>query len=130
MNTTIKSNNRTLFLSAHKMTRLTIQKGYVYREVFGQWLIYLKNGITNTLGYTNINQSVCYVPILKHDVLNQCNEYKYSLSLPLTLTRSKANTGYSESYYLGKMLLSLLVSIPFLIFVIILVQSCIIYNLA
>lgn len=92
--------NSKLFTDAHKMTKLTIQPNEVYRYKFGQWLIFLKTGITNTLGFTNINQSVCYVPILQHD---KVDKFSYSLSLPLTLTRSKG--GYSESYYLGKMLL-------------------------
>lgn len=109
--------NSKLFTDAHKMTKLTIQPNETYRYKFGQWLIFLKNGITNTLGFTNINQSVCYVPILPHDKVDKVfitpftinkpvsNKYTYKLSLPLTLTRSK-QSGYSESYYLGKMLLS------------------------
>ena len=60
-------NNSTLFKQAHKMTKLTIQPNETYRYKFGQWLIFLKTGITNTLGFTNINQSICYVPVLKHD---------------------------------------------------------------
>ena len=91
--------NSKLFTDAHKMTKLTIQPNETYRYKFGQWLIFLKTGITNTLGFTNINQSVCYVPILKHD---KVDKFSYKLSLPLTLTRNKG--GYSESYYLGKML--------------------------
>ena len=94
--------NSTLFKQAHKMTKLTIQPNETYRYKFGQWLIFLKTGITNILRLTNINQSVCYVPILKHD---RVDKFSYKLSLPLTLTRYKQN-GYSESYYLGKMLLS------------------------
>ena len=90
-------NNSTLFKQAHRMTKLTIQPNETYRYKFGQWLIFLKTGITNTLGFTNINQSVCYVPILKHD-----REYQYKMTLPLTFTRYKS--GYSESYHLGKML--------------------------
>ena len=60
-------NNSTLFTNAHKMTKLTIKPDETYRYKFGQWLIFLKTGITNHLGITNINQSVCYVPILDHD---------------------------------------------------------------
>ena len=93
-------NNSQLFKQAHKMTKLTIQPNETYRYKFGQWLIFLKNGVTNTLGFTNINQSVCYVPILQHD---RIDKFSYKLALPLTLTRYKQN-GYSESYYLGKML--------------------------
>ena len=66
-------NNSMLFKQAHKMTKLTIKPDETYRYKFGQWLIFLKTGISNKLGITNINQSVCYVPILKHD-----KEYLYS----------------------------------------------------
>ena len=97
-------NNSILFKQAHKMTKLTIKPDETYRYKFGQWLIFLKTAITNKLGFTNINQSVCYVPILKHD---KSDKFSYSLSLPLTLTRRKGS--YSESYYLGKMTLLLTV---------------------
>lgn len=60
-------NNSKLFIDAHKMTKLTIQPNETYRHKFGQWLIFLKTGVTNVLKVTNINQSVCYVPILEHD---------------------------------------------------------------
>lgn len=70
--------NSKLFTDAHKMTKmevsmsqrnvaLTIQPNETYRYKFGQWLVFLKTGITNVLRLTNINQSVCYVPILNHD---------------------------------------------------------------
>lgn len=102
-----------LFTDAHKMTKmeismsqrnvaLTIQPNETYRYKFGQWLIFLKNGTTNTLGFTNINQSVCYVPVLKHD-----KEYYYSVEKPFTIKRSN-KSGYSESYYINKYLFSLL----------------------
>ena len=60
-------NNSTLFKQAHKMTKLTIKPNETYRYKFGQWLIFLKTGISNKLGITNINQSVCYVPVLNYD---------------------------------------------------------------
>lgn len=65
-------NNSTLFTEAHKMTKLTIKPTDKYRYKFGQWLIFLKTGISNQLGITNINQSVCYIPILSHDGIS-CN---------------------------------------------------------
>ena len=65
-------NNSMLFKNAHKMTKLTIKPNETYRYKFGQWLIFLKTGITNHLGITNINQSVCYVPVLSHDGIS-CN---------------------------------------------------------
>lgn len=66
--------NSQLFKQAHKMTKLTKLPNEAYRYKFGQWLIFLKTAMTNQLGITNINQSVCYVPILEHDVVNN-NEY-------------------------------------------------------
>lgn len=63
--------NSKLFIDAHKMTKLTIQPNDVYRYKFGQWLIFLKTGVTNVLRLTNINQSVCYVPILEHDIADK-----------------------------------------------------------
>ena len=63
-------NNSTLFTEAHKMTKLTIKPNETYRYKFGQWLIFLKTGMTNHLGITSINQSVCYVPVLSHDGLS------------------------------------------------------------
>lgn len=105
--------NSQLFKQAHKMTKLTIKPDETYRYKFGQWLVFLKTGITNVLGYTNINQSVCYIPVLSHD---KSDKFTYSLSLPFTLTRRKSC--YSESYYLGKMalLLTVLSLLAYLVF--------------
>ena len=66
--------NSKLFTDAHKMTKLTIKPDETYRYKFGQWLIFLKTGITNVLRLTNINQSVCYVPMLKHNKEYYCND--------------------------------------------------------
>lgn len=109
-------NNSTLFTEAHKMTKLTIKPDETYRYKFGQWLIFLKTGITNQLGFTDINQSVCYVPILAHDKTAKAYKFTYSLSLPFTLTRRKGC--YSESYYLGKitLLLIALLLLAYLVF--------------
>lgn len=63
----MKNTNSTLFIEAHKMTKLTIKPDETYRYKFGQWLIFLKTAMTNQLGITNVNQSVCYVPVLSHD---------------------------------------------------------------
>lgn len=64
-----------------------------------QSLLFLKTAITNKFGITNINQSVCYAPILAHD------RTSYSLSLPLTLNKTiQGEYGvYSEHYYIAKM---------------------------
>ena len=70
--------NSKLFTEAHKMTKLTIKPTETYRYKFGQWLIFLKTGITNKLGITHINQSVCYVPILKHDKAAKADKFTYS----------------------------------------------------
>ena len=96
-------NNSTLFTEAHKMTKLTIKPTDTYRYKFGQWLIFLKTGISNAIKPSDkkVNQSVCYVPILNHD---KDDKFSYTMSLPLTLTRYKQG-GYNESYYLGKMVL-------------------------
>lgn len=95
--------NSKLFTDAHKMTKLTIQPSETYRYKFGQWLIFLKTGVTNVLRLTNINQSVCYVPILPHD---KADKISYKLSLPLTLTktakRSNGNTKYMQYWHLDK----------------------------
>lgn len=95
--------NSSLFKQAHKMTKLTIQPNETYRYKFGQWLIFLKTGITNTLGFTSINQSVCYVPILEHD---KTGKISYNMSLPLTLTkttkRSNGNTKYVQYWHLDR----------------------------
>lgn len=111
--------NSQLFKQAHKMTKLTIQPNDTYRYKFGQWLIFLKTGVTNMIKPSNkkVNLSVCYVPVLRHD---KADKFSYTMSLPFTLTRYKQN-GYSESYYIGKMLspfilvLSLLINL-YLIF--------------
>ena len=73
-----KASNSTLFKQAHKMTKLTIQPNETYRYKFGQWLIFLKTGVTNILRLTNINQSVCYVPILEHDGISYNTPIKTS----------------------------------------------------
>lgn len=94
-------NNSTLFKQAHKLTKLTIQPNETYRYKFGQWLIYLKTGITNVLGITKINKSVCYVPILPHD-----NKSIYYTSLPLTFNKRTGN--YTQSWCLDKILFNAL----------------------
>ena len=71
--------NSQLFKQAHKMTKLTIQPNETYRYKFGQWLIFLKTGITNMIKPIDkkVNQSVCYVPILNHD---KDDKFSYSES--------------------------------------------------
>lgn len=69
-------NNSILFKQAHKMTKLTIKPTETYRYKFGQWLIFLKTAMTNQLGITSINQSVCYVPVLSHDGISYNNPIK------------------------------------------------------
>ena len=92
--------NSTLFTEAHKMTKLTIKPTEKYRYKFGQWLVFLKTGITNQLGITNINQTAAYIPILEHD------RASYSLSLPLTLNKTVYSEYgvYSNHFYIAKMI--------------------------
>ena len=78
--------NSKLFKQAHRMTKLTIQPNETYRYKFGQWLIFLKTGITYATCVTNmikpqdkkVNQSVCYVPILEHDGIGYNSPIKTS----------------------------------------------------
>lgn len=88
-------NNSTLFKQAHKLTRLTIQPSETYRYKFGQWLIYLKTGITNVLGITNINQSVCYVPMLEHDRISFEYGYNKDINTMLDLFKFICTSKYS-----------------------------------
>ena len=74
----MKNINSTLFTEAHKMTKLTIKPTETYRYKFGQWLVFLKTAATNHLGITNINQTVCYVPVLSHDGIGYNNPIKTS----------------------------------------------------
>ena len=96
----MKNINSTLFKKAHKMTKLTIKPTETYRYKFGQWLVFLKTAATNKLGITNINQSVAYIPILKHD------RTSYSLTLPLTLNKTVYSEYgvYSDHFYIAKMI--------------------------
>lgn len=93
-------NNSNLFKQAHRMTKLTKLHNEAYRYKFGQWLIFLKTAMTNQLGITNINQSVCYVPVLEHD------KASYSLSFPMTVSKTiQGEYGiYSDHYYVAKMI--------------------------
>ena len=96
--------NSQLFKGAHRMTKLTKLPNETYRYKFGQWLKFLKTGITNSLGITNINQSVAYIPILDHD------KASYNLTLPLTLNKRVYSTvqgeygTYSDHFYIAKMI--------------------------
>lgn len=99
-------NNSNLFKGAHKMTKLTKLPNETYRYKFGQWLIFLKTAMTNQLGITDINQSVCYVPILEHDVVNNqylciskgfsINNYYFALSLLSIITVIIFNTNFMQ----------------------------------
>lgn len=110
-------NNSILFKQAHKMTKITIKPNETYRYKFGQWLIFLKTGVTNVLGITNINQSVCYVPILEYDKAyhdrigyNRLIRTSYSLKPPMTINKTYHGTiGNSvQSWYINKYLFNLM----------------------
>lgn len=107
----MKTNNSQLFKQAHKMTKLTIKPNETYRYKFGQWLIFLKTAMSNRLGITSINQTVCYVPILEHD------KTSYSLSLPVTVSKTVYSSigTYSEHYYLNKYVTSYIKDNTFLL---------------
>lgn len=94
-------NNSTLFKQAHKMTKLTIQPNEVYRYKFGQWLIFLKTGISNVLRVTNINQSVCYVPILEHDKAD-----KIVFTTPFKVSKTRQRGKYIQTLNINTMIIS------------------------
>ena len=112
-------NNSTLFKQAHKMTKQTIKPDETYRYKFGQWLIFLKTGITNKLGITNINQSVCYVPVLAHDRIgyNDLVKTSYSFKLPMTICKTYHGTiGNSvQSWHINKYVTSYIKNNAFLL---------------
>lgn len=95
------------FKQAHHYTRLTKKPEDVYRIVFGQWLSFIKTGITRYIIPNRVNKACAMIPVMPHDG-NSDDKYSYSVSLPLTFTRYKGSKSvrYSESYYVGKMLAS------------------------
>lgn len=117
-----KNVNSVLFKQAHKLTKQTIQPNETYRYKFGQWLIFLKTGVTNVLGITNINQSVCYVPIMPHD-----NKSIYYTSLPLTFNKRTGN--YVQSLHMGNMMYNMLKSICTSKYTLFIILSFIIYRI-
>lgn len=100
--------NSTLFKQAHKMTKLTIQPNETYRYKFGQWLIFLKTGITNILRLTNINQSVCYVPILEHDRVS-----KITFTTPFKVSKVTTNQHgkYIQTLNIDTMIISFMLAL-------------------
>ena len=117
-------NNSILFKQAHKITKLTIKPTEKYRYKFGQWLIFLKTAMANKLGITNINQSVCYVPILDHDGschdrigYNSLVRTSFSFKLPLTICKTYHGTiGNSvQSWNLNKYVTSYIKNNTFLL---------------
>lgn len=77
-----------------------------------QWLLFLKTAITNKLGITNINQSVCYIAVLEHE------KTVYSLSLPLTLNKTIQSEygAYSDHFYIAKTIGNYLKNNAFLLY--------------
>lgn len=115
----MKNINSTLFTEAHKMTKLTIKPDETYRYKFGQWLVFLKTAMTNKLGITNINQSVCYVPVLDHDGISYNSPIKtsYSFKPPMTVCKTYHGTiGNSvQSWYINKYVTSYIKNNTFLL---------------
>lgn len=95
-----------LFTDAHKMTKLTIQPNETYRYKFGQWLIFLKTGVTNVLRLTNINQSVCYVPILEHDKAD-----KIVFTTPFKVSKTRQYGRYIQTYNIDTMMISFMLAL-------------------
>lgn len=112
-------NNSNLFKQAHTMTKLTKLHNETYRYKFGQWLIFLKTAMTNQLGITNINQTVCYVPILEHDKIgyNALVRTSYSFKLPMTICKTNYSTiGNSvQSWHIDKYISNYLKNNTFLL---------------
>lgn len=98
--------NSKLFTDAHKMTKLTIQPNETYRYKFGQWLIFLKTGITNTLGFTSINQSVYYVPILEHDRVS-----KITFTTPFKVSKTRQHGRYIQTLNNDTMIISFMLAL-------------------
>lgn len=100
--------NSTLFKQAHKMTKLTIQPNETYRYKFGQWLIFLKTGITNVLKITNINQSVCYVPILKHD---KTDKIVFETPFKVSKVTTNQHGKYTQTLNIDTMIVSFMLAL-------------------
>lgn len=100
--------NSNLFKQAHKMTKMTIQPNETYRYKFGQWLIFLKTGITNVLRVTNINQDVCYVPVLPHD-----RESKIVFETPFKVSKVITNKHgkYVQTLNIDTMIISFMLAL-------------------
>lgn len=124
-------NNSTLFHQAHRMVRLTHQRNLTYRKQFGQWLIFLKTGITNVLGITKINQSVCYVPILKHDRTSKI-VYEYPLTFAKQTKTYHSSGVYKQSIHLDKVIINFMLAVlqsPLAILAIIVLQFIIVFKM-
>lgn len=97
-----------LFIDAHKMTKLTIQPDETYRYKFGQWLIFLKTGITNVLRLTNINQSVCYVPILEHD---KASKIVFTTPFKVSKVTTSQHGKYVQTLNIDTMIISFMLAL-------------------
>lgn len=100
--------NSTLFKQAHKMTKLTIQPNETYRYKFGQWLIFLKTGITNVLRVTNINQSVCYVPVLEHD---KADKIVFTTPFKVSKVTTSQHGRYVQTLNIDTMIISFMLAL-------------------
>ena len=100
--------NSKLFIQAHKMTKLTIQPKDVYRTKFGQWLIWLKTGISNYIKPASKQVNINCAMVGEY---NKCGSGKLT-----------------KTYNLYNILINLLTN-KTLLFTIIMIQSVIILNL-
>lgn len=109
-------NNSTLFKQAHRMTKLTIQHNETYRFKFGQWLIFIKAGITNFIkpAHKRVNQSVCYVPLLEHDKYQ-----KITFTTPFKVSRITSSKSGSlkltETYDFTRLAICFIIVLQFII---------------
>lgn len=103
-----KDSNSSLFKQAHKMTKLTIRPNETYHYKFGQWLIFLKTGVTNVLRVTNINQSVCYVPILPHD---KADKIVFTTPFKVSKVTNNQHGKYTKTLNIDTMIISFMLAL-------------------
>ena len=115
MSKSTKANNSALFIQAHRMTRLTIQKGYIYRYVFGQWLKFLATGVTNYIRPSSINKECAMVlnasvPILKHDTEGK-GVFITPFKVSKVISNNSGSRKYIQTYNIDTMMISFMLSL-------------------
>lgn len=110
MSKSTKANNSKLFIQAHRMTRLTIQKGYIYRYVFGQWLKFLSTGVTNYIRPNSINKECAMIPILKHDIEGK-GVFISPFKVSKVISNNSGSRKYIQTYNIDTMMISFMLSL-------------------